>query len=1098
MRRLILFLAFAGTGFACLVWFAGGMGSSYKSSQNRTVIETRKRGAQDEHVIEAGEGIPDIRQVEGISQLAPPRAAIWKDRLSEETIDIPRFIPWRFHAADAIPMKRRDKGKQAVRCSGVIFRTNREPVTRAEALALVRSERDAYKPLLHQEFRSDQARVYGPLADRLQRRNTPVRSTEQTQIQLDGNVQIDDKLQGTTIKGKSVLVWPDEERAEGFGRFTVEHEAFVLVGNRMSMERVKEKGWSRLSILNNPVLDIVSDVKDRDGNLVFDFGPGGFRPAHITSEGRAILVREERRRETVITVTFSDNVHAEQEGGRSLKADRIKLVAVKEKLPMREGRGGWKLQYFEAQGDVHVDYRDQTAKGRTYIASFTADRMTHEVPRVGAPVTTLDGDPVIHIRGEFAVLGPGDRLRALCRDRAWIGAVPAGLPTSGLPQEALQHIGLRGQARIVRTALEGLQSEEDVLEGDEIDLVLWKRGAEEGAPTEPDAGDKMIATYFAALGNVRLDGTRIRGTCHRLVGENLHKATPHIFADGRAKHFVFPDIGGEQRLLGPEPAAQPEPKPSAPVVAQPPRTAQGGSGTDPERSEDEGAGSWQLNTMRAVGSVDIDTSMGGPAVGIPTNIVGDEATYDRVSSRAQVKGAPARISWIAFDTTMNVIETPTMTLDRAQGMVTAEGGVRGEIYMMRGSGGDTGSFVMPGTSGAQGDAAGAELSIRTDARIDIALAGMGPSFKPRPGSETRIQIGGPVTAELRNANHAVDRLKAESLEVGLLYLMDLADAEDDPAASSAPSSSAGGGTGSTGTRPARRPRRTTGGGEEAAPERFEIAAAEMRAQLNGGDVHTLDATGNVDMRGESGHITGDRMHYNAERRHARVFASDPDWRTRPAVAILGDTEQRTEVRGEQLAVYWVDGKITTVEAFGPKNENEHATIRMYSRDAKRPGRLEWYSLVYTGSVNMTSELLRAGRVRLMRRIRETPQEPWGPPTALWSPTLRVIGRNMLSTDEKLRDMQRILAEGPGTTFQSGEGADLIKAWGHLFDYDVATKKATLTGLKGADVTIRKGGTLHVDQSKLKIDMNTNMPTYMQNGRIFWRPPPQKPPPARPK
>ena len=66
---------------------------------------------------------------------------------------------------------------------------------------------------------------------------------------------------------------------------------------------------------------------------------------------------------------------------------------------------------------------------------------------------------------------------------------------------------------------------------------------------------------------------------------------------------------------------------------------------------------------------------------------------------------------------------------------------------------------------------------------------------------------------------------------------------------------------------------------------------------------------------------------------------------------------------------------------------------------------------------------------------------WSPPTVLWAPSLRVIGSQLLSSDDERRDIRRIVAEGPKTTFMSGKGRDLVEVWGHKFDFDLKTRRA---------------------------------------------------------
>jgi hypothetical protein len=1064
MKRALLFLMLAGGGFWLLLSLAGGLSGPGRETARPEMRRVEEPEVDRGHRIDPGGGLPFVDEVLRITQMAPPRPIIWKDKLTGESIQISGFLPWKFQAGEVKGIRPADADQQGVLCTKVFFTMFREPLSRAEALALERSEKDAYEALRHQEFSANEAVVYGRLADKLQRRGSTKNAHHDTMIRLTGDVRIQDFTQGMEMQGEAMTVWPDQERGESRTPFTVRHEAFVLEGNGLTMEREKERGWSRLSILSDPVLRIVSDVKGRDGRPVFDFGPGDFRPARVASSGRAILVREDRRRETLINVTFTDKVGAEQSGGRRLDADRVEMVAARTVAGTRVGakdEGNWRLRRFQADGAVAVEYPNQTSDGRSYIASMTADRLIHDVPVEGEPHTVLEGDPVILMRGEVPLLGPGGRLRASCRRRASIGPVPAALATDGLPTAGLQHIALRGQARVERRDMKGGGHGEDVLEGDEIDLVLMP-APESDTRGSGGSGD-MIATYFAALGDVRLGGTRIVGSTTRLVGEDLHTEHPHVFAQGPDSRFSFPNLGAEQRLLGPDASEESSRAPS------------GAAGTGPREAggTDDARGRWQLHRLRALGMVSLETTMGGPAVGIPAHVEGHEVTYDRISSRAQVRereGARARIAWGDHPDRMNVIETPTLTLERAKGVVTAEGGVHGDLHVARKTDGDGTLTTGGSTHGSRGTRAPATLEIRTDARIDIDLVSLRARLRPQVGAEQRIRIGGPVVAELRTSRHMADRMKAQSLEVALVYGVE----PEPPRSATAPSARAG--SPRSEPTPATRPAR-----EEGTFEQFEVDARTMRAQLVDGSVRRVELVGDVDMRGKdrAGRLTGERVTYDATTHEAHVFASTPDWRRRPAVVWMGDSAQRTEVEAVELSVRWANGVATRIEARSPSADP--ATIQLYRRDPADPQQLEWYKLTYWGLVKMRSERLEAGRVVVVRRLREDGQD-WGAPTALWAPSLSVIGVNMLSADERERDMRRIVAEGPDTSLRSGSGADLLHVWGHRFDFDVRTKKATLTGLPEQDVVFHHGK-VRQWASQVVLDMKTNIPTFLRGVRV---------------
>ncbi len=1059
MKRLLIFLMLAGAGVAALVHGAGGLDGPLRSRPQPVVQETpvpREAGPR----IETGQGTPDIDAIEGITQPAPPRRIVWQDRLSDERIEIPAFMPWRFHAEDATPLQRPDRQRQGVLCRDVSFQIHREPETRAEAMALVRNEEGAYEALLHQRFTAREARVFGRLGEALSRRGAPTgegRGLGDTELRLNGDVVISDLEQGLEIRGDAMTVWPEQDRAEGDGLYTLRHEALLLRGTKLVMERDETRGWSRVSLERDCVLQILAEGRDKNGNPIFDFGPGEFRPATITADGRAILVRQQGRAETTITITLSDDVSAVQEGGRRLSAGDVELVATRGARPAGQDRRGWKLEQFRAGKGVKIAYPGRTSKGEAYLTSATAQRLIRDVPKEGTPATVLEEDVVILLRGEIPLLGPGGRLRLMCRERAWIGPLPAGAPTGGLDPATLQQIGLRGSARIEREVI-GPQREQDVLEAEEIDLVVQpeQRRTQPG-PLELEA--RMVAVHFAALGDVAIGGTRVRGATHRLVGDNLHTQRPHITAEGKGTRFEFPDLGEDQRLLGPTARE---------------RTS-GGPAPAPGSGDRRPDGRWELQRLLARGAVDIDTSVGGPALGIPTHLTGDEVSYDRLSRRARLAAtgaAPARIAWSASRTQTNEVETRELIFDREGGRITATGGVAGELYVAP-RGGASG-FRVPRARPPE-DLRQATLAVRTDERIDIHLRRGDGSWDPVQGAEQVVRIAGPVTTELRAADGSVDRMRSEYLEVALVFVPP-AETVSEP---SAPTARASGG------RPTRRPERPSVPAEVL--ERLDVKAGALRIDLVRGQVNVLEGTGGVDLRTRSGHVRGQRLVYNDSTEIVEVHGT----REAQAVTYLGDRDQRSEVHAEELRLTLRDGVPIRLEARAPAGST--SDVRLIREDRKKPGQLESFDVRYNGRVVITDDLLQAERVRVIRRLREPGSTKWGEPAILRSPTLRVLGRRLLATEGGARDILRIVAEGgrgggrqDEVHFMAGSANDRLQVWGHRFDFDVVKREALLTGLPDRDVTMQRGDGLHSWYTRVTVDMKTNLPSA-EGSRILWRP-----------
>ena len=1063
MKRLAVFLLLAGVGTFALLRAGGGLEGPQRTRSEPVVTEaTTPRAATPR--IETGKGTPDIDALEGITQPAPPRQVVWIDRLSEERIEIPTFIPWRFKARDARPLKTANTDRQGVLCRDISFHAYREPETRAEAMALVRNESDAYDALLHQRITAKMASVFGRLGEALTQDRAPRKDLHglgDTELSLSGDVVIHDRTQGLEIHGTQMTVWPEQDRAQGDGLFQLMHEALSLEGHQLLMERDKAKGWSRVSIERDPVLRILAAGRGKDGHPLFNFGESEFRPTTISSSGRAILVRQESRNDVTLSITFSDNVQAEQVGGRSLSAGRAELVAVRTGRPGARRDNAWKLQHFRGEQGVKIAYPGRTAQGGEYLTSVTAQRLLHDVPAEGRASTVLEGDVLIHLRGEIPVLGPGGRMRLMCRDRAWIGPLPAGAPDAGLDRTTLQQISLRGQARIERETA-GPTREQDFLEADAIDLVVQPIENEPGTPAAPLSPQaRMVAVHFAALGDVLVGGTRIRGATRRLIGDALHTDQPHITAEGEGTRFEFPDLAPNQRLLGPEPTRP---------------TLERADNDVPADTPPQPKGRWVLQRLLARGDVDINTTLGGPALGLPAHLTGDEVSYDHLSQLARLvatAAAPARIAWSASPQHTNEIATRELLLDRSGERITARGGVRGELYVTSGAGERPG---MPFPRAAAGQRLeGAVLAVRTDARIDVSLRRGGNSWSAAPGREQLIRIAGPVSTELRAPDNSVDRMRSESLEVALVFELPEAKPDDAPSAPTAHATRRGG------------PDRTARPSRQQIPfERVDDQAGEVRIDLQDGAIAFVEATGNVDLAREGSHVRGERATYDDRSEQIEVMGTA----ARPAVVLLGSSDQRSEVQAERLRLRLVAGQAVGLEASSPPGGT--SSVSLYRRDRDKPGQLEWFSVTYEGQVTVTNELLRAGRVRVIRRVREPGASSWGEPAVLRSPGLRVIGRRLLTSVEQEREILTIVAEGSPSSprdevhFLSGSGDGQVQIWGQRFDFDVMKKEAQLTGLPGRDVTMQRGDGLHSWYTRVTIDMKTNLPSA-EGSRILWRP-----------
>ncbi|MDF1702773.1 MAG: hypothetical protein P1V36_16615, partial [Planctomycetota bacterium] len=697
MKRLLLFLLFATLGTSALVYIAGGIhGRPQIEREAKLPVSPHAPGSRPS--IETPDGQLDIESARNITQMAPPMRLVWKDRLSDETITIDNFQRWRCTARSVNPLPLAATGGQGALLGDVLFETYRDPETRAEAMALRDTTgEERYATLLHQRLRAGEARVTGKLGEAMAARrsgNAADRSLGDTALELSQDIVLEDKGQNLVIRGgegASLTVYPEQDRARGKGPFSLEHDAVHMTGNGLVLDRNLERHYIRVEITRDPRLRIQKASKGEGGKPLFDFGEGDFQPTTVTSAGRAILEREMLRRETVMTVTFHDRVYAAQLGGRTLNAGRANLVAFTSTLPTAKS-SDWKLRRFHADRHVTIHYPGRTKKDEAFLATVDAERLRYDIPEDGSePTTVLEEDVDIRMRGEIAMLGTGGMLRATCRERAWIGPLPDGAPDGGIDRLLLRQISLRGAARLERVTT-AQESTGDLIAAEAIDVIAWPRGSnaagddEPQAPLAPGESTRMTAVHFAAVGDVHLAGAQIRGETARIVADDLHTETPRVFAEGEGTRFTFRQLASNQGLLGPSAG-----------------TGNSTAGNTGRSADDDKDGRWMLDRIVARGAVDIDTTLGGPALGIPAHLQGDEITYDGLSRIARIRslgGEPVRIGWTAAGTKTNQIETRTLTLDRAAGRITAEGGVEGELYLARRGGGS--GFGMPGMSAGVG------------------------------------------------------------------------------------------------------------------------------------------------------------------------------------------------------------------------------------------------------------------------------------------------------------------------------------------------------------------------------------------------------------
>ena len=1063
MKRAVLFLLFGGLGVAGLVHLSGGIEGP---AAKRSAPDNAPAQARVEDQPETPQGTPISVPLRGPNVMTPGGANArmmsktqtlsWTDPATGDVLEIRGWFSWSFETASFEGLPQGDAATQGVLCKDVVLELYREPLTRSEALRRIEGD---LRPVLRQRFTASRARAYGSIAQKLNDR-TGKRETSpgpDTRIDLLGDVLITDVSQGLRITGSKLRVYPVQERVEGSGKFRVEHEAMTLTGTTLNMER-HERGWTRVEILKNTVLDMHSDVRDEQGKPMFSFGQGEFRPANVVSDGRAIFLREQGRREGRLRLTFPDGVTATQDGGRQLEAGWLELLATQPAgvtTSATTKSAPWTLRDLRAEDSVRVEYTSSAKEGRSHLMSIAADRLTHSVPVVGRSRTELFGEPRIVVRGQLSLDetgSPDDRMHITCRNRAWIEPLTSAEVDPGLDASRMQRMALRGGARIERHG-RGPSASEDVLEGESIDLLLLEQDL-------PAGKTRTVAVQFTATEDVRLGGSRIRGHTTRLVAQGLHTPQPHIFAEGSGTTFTIPLVQRDQGLLGPrEPEAPSEPE--AGEAEEEPSTDEADVDAPDEPSSRSGSQRvrWLLRRLLARGDVIVETQLGGASVGIPARVTALEASYEAEHRLARLNGragAPVRILSTVAPGETNLVEAQTMTLDRARGVIWARHGVRGELYMS-----EQGGFGAGGRAPKASQAL--EMSVRTDARIDLYLARTPQGWSPKLDQEQRISVQGPLVAELKSENLTVDRMRARTLDVVLSAAppkpprpQSVATA---PTARAASPSATGRRTSAAPSGPRRPIKRS----------RVDVTARDVRVQLLDGDVSQLDATGGVDLKGRPGHVTGERMTYDAKTHRIEIMAGNDAVR-RPATALLGATASRTEIEGARLGLIWKDDRAQSADATAPAGQKSR--IRLFRRNPKTPDTLERYELRYEGTIHLRPNELTASRVIVIRSEKDMRTQQSKPPSALYTSRLQLFGANLLSREAV--SISRMVAQGKGTYFRSEQSGKLLQAWGDRFDYDVDAGWATLSGAPQDDVVLKWGDNESYFPS-LRIDVAKGLP-----------------------
>ena len=1054
-KRPLLVLAINTAGMAALLWLAGGWAGPGRGGPPPQFQETQE--------IAPGEGsiVPPLDvpvAVSGFNRAAggsAPEAIEFVDEESGETVFVPFFVRYQFEAREGGPTNAGEAGRQAAELRGLRLRMYREPRTLEEARALADGREGAQEALLKWHVFAEVA-VAKFLMEGLSLSSRRSRPDEaDAVIHLREGVLVRDVEERLVIQGEDLELQPTAGQAKGRGVFVVRHDTFEITGRGLEVSR--EESSDRIALLEDVVVNVHGTVPGPDGRPLLDLGDQSIEPGTITAEGGAVLVRETVFGIERLQLELRHRVHAEQTNGRSLDAERIQLVAHRDPgepgSEAKDLRARWKLHSFLAEGGAIVEYPDVTKEGRPYLVSATAHRILHEVAADGTASTLLDGEPQLALHGDIPLSGLDASsglgiLRASAHDQAWMGtADPADLPPGADPAQFVR-IVLRGDARLERQDT-GLSQDWERLEGEQL-TVLFKKAADvdetvapgvTGTPTQ-----RLVAVSFFLFGDVELTGTRMNGRTQRLRGEALDTNSPSLTAEGLGTRFAFHGLRQDQRFLGGSNEA---------------RTAstRGDGLTDAGPRED-----WVLERIRAgggAGDLVVQTSFGGPTVGVPTRVSGRELAYDRVTDRARLQGSassPARVTVGEPGTMQHAVTANSMVFQRERGEIEARGSVRGTVYVVDARGGAAGLAAL----GLEDPQAGTPVTfgVATDGRI-VIRGMLTESLKgPLLDADQIVRIEGGVVAEMVSEETAVDSLRADFVEVALRRTVQ--------EVSTAPSASVAA---------APRPRRNPTATKErepapaARPVRWDLSSEILRARVGPGGFESVEAVEGATLSSDDATIRGRRIAYDGLRQEVSV-RGEPG---RDARAAFGTEKERNEVWAQDLLVH--------LATDGPDRVDASAGARavlIRKGATEKQAAMERFTVLCTAPVRVTRSELVTENFRqafeIRRHVRPIMSAPWGDPARLWANRLVVRGSDLLSGNSA--DVTTVTASGPDTALKIGAGDSETTVWGERFELEIATSLATLTGTPEHPLEIQRGRADAPQgfsrQNRIVLDLKTGM------------------------
>ena len=1080
LRQIMLFAVLCAASVSALVIGAGKWEAPVKQGP-RSAQPTPPPAAEDVQEIE----IPgmNVRSTDNLWVEAPPEPIEFEDpEHPGYRIRIPYYVAWKFHAKHLDPEDGSggEGDEIGVLCRDVTLTMYREPKTHDEALALKKGEP---KSVLVRVFEAKEARVHGRIASQLREkegRRPRVDADRNSLIHLTKDVFIDDVSEGLKITGRRVKVWPKLGKATGTGQFEVKHEAFVITGTGMKLEKL-DSGRTLIEIMEKPHLRLVNELQaDSSAGDIFQVQEGEFREATIKSLGRALIRRDDSGPEEQLHIDMRRDVRMNQEGGRSLHADRLTVLALKQDAPdapTAARSNDWRLRRLTADGNVILKFLDESDPEQTKLFDATTDHLTHRVPVTGVPTTLMEGPTRISFEGDVPVDG-GERkngiVHAYARERIWIGPVSGHEPPPGVAVESLRRVILEQEASVKRYGPTG-EGEFDELEGDRIEVVFVTTDAlalgpkKKASGREKEARTQVQALEFLATGNVRLGGSRVEGRMDSLRALDLYGTTPLLVTKGERTWLRFSGIGKDQRLLG---ANEQAPAASVPVAAAPTAPAP----TAPKRAKP----TWRLRRLHAQGDVDVTTSLGGPSLGMPLHVMGDQIQYDALRGLAELDGGAGRNAQIRAEARggqRNELQARHLSFDRNAALVHAKGAVRGSLWTPK-NGTRSGSLRDSFKSAPPKQATA--LEVRTDAPIQVHLVREAGAGGMREGAEQRIDISGPMTASLRSDDETIDRLRANRLDVALVLSAE--QPKRPPGASpSAPTARAP-------TRPAPAASRGAAPGAKPALQltKVSLEAREVTTTLVEGAADVFTATGQVLLRNEMGRVEAERLVYRARDKSADVHGSERE-QARAHFKDKGGLPNK--VAADRFAMRWSADGLEQITALGSEPRPVRATLLDAGAGGLAPNRtntprsdadLQRFKIRSHGRLVLRASTVTAHDVWITQQSSKDRGRTWTPPVHVYAQRMVVRGRALLGGGEVARSVDTLDAEqvdlaGKETYFTTVGKDGKAEIWGHTFHFDVAQELLTLRGLEDKPVRFTQGTKVDMYYRSAGWNLRTGLP-----------------------